>query len=100
MSLAVAGDQLGIVEVVAGEHDDAFRQPVAQQHLLAGIEQRNLYALDLAGMALDDGDDRVERRLEIVAAPIAFQCRIEHVAQPVQDDLAGGLCEDAVVDAG
>ena len=42
---------------------------------------------------------RVERRLEFVAAPIALQLRVEHVAQPVQDDLVLGLAKDAAVDA-
>lgn len=50
-------------------------------------------------MAFDDGNDCIESDLEILAAPIAPERRIEHVAQPVQDDLAGGLRQDAVIDA-
>src|SRR5690606_1713290 len=99
MPLPVSRDELGIVEVVAGEHDDVFRQARAQRHLLVGVEQRDLYPLDLGGVALDYADDRFQRGIEIIGAPISLQSGIEHLPEPVQDDLSSCLPDNAVVDA-
>ena len=96
---AVAGDQLRVVEVVAGVHAHAFGQAAAHRDLLVLVEQRDLDAVDLARIRGDDAERRFHRAVEIVAAPVAGQRRIEHVAEPVQDHRLLRLGEDAVVDA-
>jgi hypothetical protein len=48
---AVAGDQLGVVEVVAGVHANAGGQAPPHRDLLVLVEQRDLDAVDLAGLA-------------------------------------------------
>ena len=48
---AVAGDQLGVVEVVAGVHAHAGGQAPAHRDLLVLVEQRDLDAVDLARVA-------------------------------------------------
>ena len=98
MAFSVAGDQLRIVEIIAGEHHDTFGQPVAQGDFLVGVEQRDLYSLDLAGVALDQQNHGFQGFFEPVRAPVALQGRVEHGAEPVQDDLSRGLRQDAVVD--
>ena len=49
-AFAVALDQVGIVEIVAGIHLDAVGQAAAQLVLVALLQQRDLDALDLAVM--------------------------------------------------
>ena len=93
----VAADQLGIVEVVAGIHRDAFRQAPPHGDLLAGVEQRDLDAVDLVGVLADQGEHRLHGRLEIAAAPITGERRIEHLAEPVQDHLAPALPDQGAV---
>ena len=61
VALAVAGDQLGVVEVVAGVHAHARGQAGAQQDLLVLVEQRQLDAVDLGGVVRDDADADVHR---------------------------------------
>ncbi len=78
-------DQLRVVEVVAGVHADALGQPLAQRDLLVRVQQRDLDAIDLGHVGLDDPDDRVERGLEVRGAPVSGELRVEHLAQPVQD---------------
>ena len=51
---AVTLDQLGIVEVVAGEHRHPGRQATAHLDLPLLVQQRELDALDLVGMGPDD----------------------------------------------
>jgi acyl-CoA reductase-like NAD-dependent aldehyde dehydrogenase len=48
---AVAGDQLGVVEVVAGVHAHARGQAPAHGDFLVLVQQRDLDAVDLAGCA-------------------------------------------------
>ena len=59
---AVAGDQLGVVEVVAGVHAHAFGQAPAHRDLLVLVEQRDLDAVDLARVGGDDAERRLHRR--------------------------------------
>ena len=47
VALAVAADQLRVVEVVAGVEAHAVGQPAAQLDLAPGVEQRDLDAVDL-----------------------------------------------------
>ena len=51
VTLRVAGDQLGIVEIVARIHAHALRQAAPHLDLLLLVEQRNLYAIDFGGVA-------------------------------------------------
>ena len=54
----------------------------------------------LAGGFADDVQDRFLRAVEVGRSPVAGQRRVEHVAEPVQDDRRAGLLEDASVDQG
>ena len=85
MPVAVAGDQLGIVEVVAGIHPHALGQAGAQRDFLVLVEQRELDAVDLGGMGRDHVDADVHRRQVVVEAPIAGERGIEHLSQPMDD---------------
>ena len=97
---AVAGDQLGVVEVVAGVEPDALGQAGAERLLVRLVEQRDLDAVDLGGVRLDDREHGVGGGVDVARAPVAFERRIEHVAEPVQDDRRLGLLEQPSVDAG
>src|SRR5205085_2486333 len=72
-TLRVAGDQLGIVEIVAGIHLDVLVQPPAHVDLALLVEQRDFDAIDLGHVGIDDGHGRVHRLLEICRAPVARQ---------------------------
>ena len=100
MAAAVAGDQLGVVEVVAGVHAHALRQAGAQPDLLVPVEQRELDAVDLGGVGRDDVDADVHRREVVGGAEIARERRVEHLAEPMDDAGLAQLREDAVVDLG
>ncbi len=97
-SLAVAFDQFGIVEIIAGEAEHAFRQPLTQFDFLGVVEQRNLDAFDLVPVVADDGESGFQCMFERRGAPIAGQLRVEHVSKPVQDDLVAGLAQNLAID--
>ena len=99
-ALVVAGDQFGIIEIVAGIHLHAGIEPTAHVDLALLVEQRNLYAIHLGGVGVDDGDRRIHRVVEILGAPISRQRRIEHVAEPVNDHRLANLRQHAVIDFG
>ena len=67
----VAGDQLGIVEVVAGIHAHALRQPPAHGDFLALRQERDFHPVDLVGMVGDDREAGLHRLARIGRAPIA-----------------------------
>ena len=52
-----------------------------------------------AGVLADQGEHRLGRRVQIAAAPVAGELRVEHVAQPVQDHRLPGLADQVAVDA-
>ena len=52
------------------------------------VEQRDLDAVDLVGVRLDDVEHDVRRVLEIGRSPVSGERRVEHVAEPVQDHRA------------
>src|SRR5947209_10933439 len=85
MTLLIAGDQLGIVEIVACIHAYAGRKPPAHCNLLLLVEERNFDAVDLVGVVTEDAETDFHRRAVIGRAPIARQCRIEHFAKPMND---------------
>ena len=49
------------------------------------------------GMRLNDAQGRVHGFVCVGVAPIACECRIEHVAQPVQQHGLFGLTQNSVV---
>ena len=100
IALAVARNQLGVVEVVAGIHAHAGRQPAPHRNLALLVQQRDLYAVDLAGIGRDDRDRGIGGGVEIGRAPIARKLRIEHVAEPMDDHRLAHLREDAAIDPG
>ena len=65
----VAGDQLGIVEVVAGVHAHALRNAPAHGDFLVLVEQRNLHAVDLVGVVGDDIDRDIHRLVVVARSP-------------------------------
>ncbi len=94
------GDQLRVVEVVAGVHLDRLVEAAAHVDLALLVEQRDLDAVGLGGIAVDDGDRRIHRLVEILGAPIARQRRVEHVAEPVDDHGLADLRQHTVIDLG
>ena len=101
----VAADQLREVEVVARVHADALRQARAQRDFLGLVEQRHLDAIHFRRVGADDrgadvggaGMIRVARETA-GADPVAGERRVEHLAQPVQDDRRAHLRQHASVD--
>ncbi len=81
---AVAGDQLGVVEVVAGVHANAFGKAAPHRDLLVLVEQRDLDAVDLARIGGDDAERDVHRPVDgvavvrLAAEPVAGELRVEH----------------------
>ena len=69
IALVVAGDQLGVIEIVAGIHLDAVGQPAAHVDLALLVEQRDLDAIDLRRVGVDDGDRGIHRLAEIGRCP-------------------------------
>ncbi|MDT4873716.1 hypothetical protein FQZ97_1089750 [compost metagenome] len=51
-------------------------------------------------MGSNDAYHRIKRIVEIFRTPIAFQLRIEHIAQPVQHDLFPRLTENPAIGLG
>ena len=99
-ALLVAVDQLGVVEVVAGIGAHPLRQSAAQADFLVLVEQRQLDAVHLRRVVADDVDADVHRREVVDVAPVAFQRRVEHLAEPVNDHRLPYLREDAVIHPG
>ena len=99
----IAGNQLGVVEIIARVHAHATHciggQAPAHGDFPVFVQQRNLDAIDLVGVCVDDVQRGLHGGVDIGAAPVAFERRVEHVAQPVQDDGLARLAQDAVVDA-
>ena len=96
----VAGDQFGVVEIVAGIHLHFFVEPAAHVDLALLVEQRDLDAVDLRRVGVDDADRDIHRRAEVLGAPVIRQRRIEHVAEPVDDHGFADLRQHAVIDLG
>ncbi len=109
MTLGVAFDQLGIVEVVAGVHPHSrgrcggARSPSSGQapahgDFLVLVEQGNLHAVHLGRVAGNNLERDLHRLVVVRMSPVSGQRRIEHLAQPVDDHRLPDLAEDALVD--
>ena len=98
VALGVALDHLRIIEVVAGIHDDTFRQPTAHVDLIALAEQRDLDSVDLVGVLADQVEHGRHGGRNVGRAPIAGEGGVEAVTQPMQDHLALGLPDQLAVD--
>ena len=80
------------MEVVAREHDlPARRDPAADADLQRLVEQRELDAPHLLRVVREDA-------LQAVAGKVAAHRRVEHLAQPVEEDRAVELVHDRRVD--
>ena len=86
VALLVATDQLRVIEVVTGVHAHRRWQASPHRNLAVGIEQRNFDTVDFRGMTLDDAETGHHRGIKILVAPVAGQCRIKHITEPMQDD--------------
>jgi len=94
----IARDQLGVVEIVARIHAHARCQAPPHRNFLACIEERDLDAVDLLGVIVDDRNRAVHRAQVVAVAPVAFQRGVEHLAQPVNNDGLLDLPQNPVVD--
>ena len=99
MSLRVAFDQLGEVEVIAGVHAHGLGQAPAHGDLLVLIQEGNLDAIDFGAVLCQHSKAGVHRHMVIAITPVAFERRIEHLAEPVDDHRLLHLPQDAAVDA-
>ncbi len=97
--LPVAGDEVDVVEVVAGEQPRAARQPGPHRDLVAGVEQAHLDPADPVGVRFHDPDHGVDVRRDVGRAEVAGQLRVERGAQPVQHDRRPGPGQHLGVDA-
>ena len=100
IALLVAVDQFGKIEIVAGIGLHALRQTPPHAHFLVLVQERQLDAVDLAGVVGDDVDADIHRRDVIGFAPIALQRRIEHFAEPMDDQRLAHLFENAAINLG
>src|SRR5262249_60401142 len=82
-SLFVSGDKFGIVEVVDGIHFHWLVEAPAHVDLALLVEQRDLDAIDLRRVGVDNGNSRVHRLVEIGGAPIACKLWSGHGAEAV-----------------
>lgn len=64
----IAGDQLRIIEVVAGVHLDALVEAPSHVDLALLVKQRDLDTIVLGGVAVDDGNGGVHCLVEILCA--------------------------------
>ena len=96
----VAFNQLGIVEIVTRIHPDAFGQAAAHVDLFLRVQQRDFDTFDCLRIGLDQAERGLHRLSKICSAPIARERRIEHLAQPVQNDGMLGLGEYGGIDFG
>src|SRR5262249_17821572 len=85
ISLLVAGDQFGVVKIVAGVHSYARRYPTAHLVFLVFREQRYLYAVNLPRIVVDDAEKISHSRSVIGRAPVTSKRRVEHVPEPMND---------------
>jgi hypothetical protein len=60
VAFAIALDQFGIVEIIAGEAQDTLRQPLAQFDFFGVVKQRNLDAFDLLFVITNDREHRLK----------------------------------------
>ena len=95
----VAFDQVGVVVVVTGVHAHSPRKAPAHIDFLLPIEQRDLDALDFGAVCLDHGECNVHRLAVTFLAPVAGELRIEHLAEPMDDNGPPCLREDAPIDS-
>src|SRR5207237_10915080 len=91
-------DQGGVVEGVAGVHPHAGGQRPAQRDLALLVEQGDLDAVDPVGVLADQGEHGAGGAVEVGGAPVTGQCGVEHVPEPVQDNLSGRLTNESTVD--
>ena len=100
-ALVVAGDQFGIVEIVAGIHlARSCRAAGACRSRAALSSSETLTPSTLAALALMMATAVSIALSRSARAPVAGQRRIEHVAEPVDDHGLADLAEHAVVDLG
>ena len=59
MAQLITRNEIGIVEIIASIHENALRQAAAESDLVAGIEKRNLDAIHLAAVFLNDAHDHI-----------------------------------------
>ena len=100
MVAAIACDQVGIVEIIAGIKPDPGGQAGAECRLMPLIQQGYLDAIDLAGVFADQPQHEIRGAGDIGAAPIACQRRVEHIPQPMQDHRVARPVDQAAVNAG
>src|SRR3712207_1848519 len=97
-ALIVPPDKLRVVEVVAGVHLDALREPPTHLHLPILVQQGRLYAVHLLGVVSDDREAHLHGVVKVAMAPVTFEGRVEHGPEPVEYHGVRDLREDTAVD--
>src|SRR5215213_1035029 len=82
----IAPDEVGIVEVVARVHPDAIGEEAANLDLAASVEEGDFDAVDLLRVVVDDREAYFGGGIQVAVAPVTAQGRVEHLAEPVDDD--------------
>ena len=100
MAQTVARDKIGIVEIVAGIKPHPRRQTRAKGLLMCPVQQRDFDAIHLAGVFRNQRQHKIRCARNVVAAPISRQCRVEHIAQPMQHHRVRRAVNQVAVDAG
>ena len=93
MFLAAARNQLRIIEIIAGIHAYPRRQAAAHGDFLFLVQQRNFYSVDPIGVIRHDCQADIRRLCGVGVPPISLERRIEHVAEPVNDNRLANLLE-------
>jgi hypothetical protein len=97
-ALAVAPDELGVVQIVARVEAHARRQSAAERPLAVRVQERRLDAVDPLGVGGDQLQHGFRGLVEVAGAPVRGEVGVELLAQPVQDHGAPCLAEYRVVD--
>src|SRR5215210_1408015 len=99
-AFVIAPDEVGVVEIVARVHPDALGEAAANLDLAAGVEEGDFNAVDLLRVVADNGEAYIGGGVKVAVAPVTAQGRVEHLAEPVDDDRRRDLGEDGPVDLG
>ena len=95
----VPQNQLVVVQIVARVHPHAVGEARAELDFASGVEQRELDPVDHTLVITDDRETSVRRHVSVARPPVALEVRVEHLAEPVQNDGPAHLPEDGPIHA-
>src|ERR687894_454462 len=85
-AFVVAPDEVGVVEVVPGIHPDAIGEAAAYLDLAGGVEEGDFDAVALLRVVVDNREAYFGGCIQVAVSPVTAQGRVEHLAEPVDDD--------------